>query len=306
MVHSIRKKVTLGISATAIAALLATTGTVYTGNAASTATTTNTPTADIAVNKATLTAKNSEGVCIEGRNSVNLFNSKLTSTMPTTEQNENLVWSVILYQSMSGDSEVGKSEFNMVGGSIKSNGGIFYTTNTQSEFTLKNVKITSSDSDAFLLRCTGNSNGRGWGTSGANGADCTFTGIDQDLTGNVVWDSISDLDFYLTKGSTLKGAFIDDESDAGSSTGSGYASVYIDKTSTWTVTGDSTVTNLYNAGGTLKDASGKKVTIVVNGKTKVKGTSKYTVTVTGKYSTSADTSGASTAPKWSSYKVSKK
>ena len=232
MVHSIRKKVTLGISATAIAALLATTGTVYTGNAASTATTTNTPTADIAVNKATLTAKNSEGVCIEGRNSVNLFNSKLTSTMPTTEQNENLVWSVILYQSMSGDSEVGKSEFNMVGGSIKSNGGIFYTTNTQSEFTLKNVKITSSDSDAFLLRCTGNSNGRGWGTSGANGADCTFTGIDQDLTGNVVWDSISDLDFYLTKGSTLKGAFIDDESDAGSSTGSGYASVYIDKTST--------------------------------------------------------------------------
>lgn len=49
MVHSIRKKVTLGISATAIAALLATTGTVYTGNAASTATTTNTPTADIAI-----------------------------------------------------------------------------------------------------------------------------------------------------------------------------------------------------------------------------------------------------------------
>ncbi len=49
-------------------------------------------TADIAVNNAKLTTKNSEGVCIEGLNKLYLFDSELTSTMPKTVQNENLVW----------------------------------------------------------------------------------------------------------------------------------------------------------------------------------------------------------------------
>ena len=32
------------------------------------------------------------------------------------------------------------------------------------------------------------------------------------MKGNVIWDSISDLDFYMTNGSTLEGAFVNDES----------------------------------------------------------------------------------------------
>ena len=31
------------------------------------------------------------------------------------------------------------------------------------------------------------------------------------MEGDVIWDSISDLDFYMTNGSTLTGAIIDDE-----------------------------------------------------------------------------------------------
>ena len=53
-------------------------------------------TADIAVNNAELTAKNSEGVCIEGLNKMYMFDSELSSTMPTTKQNENLVWGIIV------------------------------------------------------------------------------------------------------------------------------------------------------------------------------------------------------------------
>lgn len=258
-------------------------------------------TADIAVNKTDLTANGSEAVCIEGLNSVHLFNSNLTGNMSDNEQND-CTWNVILYQSMSGDSEVGNSTFEMDGGTLTAkNGGMFYTTNTESTITLSAVDITYADENDFFLKCTGNSNQRGWGTSGENGADCLFTAVKQDMEGDVVWDSISQLDFYMTDGSTLKGAVVDDESNAGNG-GDGYCNMYIEKGSTWTVTGDSTLTSLENA-GTIVDESGKTVTIKgTDGTVYVEGDSEYTVTV-GSYKTSADVSGASKTSSWSDYKV---
>ena len=200
-------------------------------------------TADIAVNNAELTANGSEAVCIEGLNSLRLYNSNLTGNMSDDDQNDT-TWTVILYQSMSGDSEVGNSTFQMDGGTITSkNGGLFYTTNTECTIALKDVDITYNDDSEFFLQCTGNNNQRGWGQSGANGSDCNFTADSQDMKGNVIWDSISDLDFYMTNGSTLEGAFVNDESNAGNG-GDGYCNVVIEKDSTWTVTGDSTITSL--------------------------------------------------------------
>lgn len=181
-------------------------------------------TADIDIQNATLTATGSEAVCIEVLNSLKLTDCDLTGDMPENEQND-CTWTVILYQSMSGDSEVGNSTFSMTGGSLTSkNGGLFYTTNTESTFYLSDVDITYSDSNDFFLKCTGNSNARGWGQSGANGADCIFTADNQDMTGDVIWDSISDLDFDMVNGSTLIGAFVQDESNAGNG-GNGYANL---------------------------------------------------------------------------------
>ena len=258
-------------------------------------------TADIAVNNAELIANGSEAVCIEGLNSLRLYNSNLTGNMSDDEQNDT-TWTVILYQSMSGDSEVGNSTFQMDGGTITSkNGGLFYTTNTECTIALKDVDITYNDDSEFFLQCTGNNNQRGWGQSGANGSDCNFTADSQDMKGNVIWDSISDLDFYMTNGSTLEGAFVNDESNAGNG-GDGYCNVVIDKDSTWTVTGDSTITSLSNA-GTITDADGKTVSIVgTDGTTYVEGDSDYTITV-GSYQDSADTSASTTVDDWSSYEV---
>lgn len=226
-------------------------------------------TADIAVSNATLTANGSEAICIEGLNSIHLYDCDLTGNMSDLDQNDN-TWTVILYQSMSGDSEVGNSTFQMDGGSLTSeNGGVFYTTNTESTITLNNVDINYNDDNEFFLQCTGNTNQRGWGQSGANGADCHFTGISQDMQGNVIWDSISDLDFYLTDGSSLTGAVVDDESYAGEG-GEGYCNVYVSADSTWTVTGDS----------------------------------EYTIT-TGSYSDTADMSGATAIQDQSVYTVEK-
>ena len=260
-------------------------------------------TADIAVNDATLTANGSEAVCIEGLNSIHLYDCDLTGNMSDLDQNDN-TWTVILYQSMSGDSEVGNSTFQMDGGSLTSeNGGVFYTTNTESTITLDNVDINYNDDNEFFLQCTGNTNQRGWGQAGDNGADCHFTGISQDMQGNVIWDSISNLDFYLTEGSSLTGAVVDDESYAGEG-GDGYCNVYVSADSTWTVTGDSTVSSLENE-GTIVDSEGKTVTIQgTDGTVYVQGDSGYTIT-TGSYSDTADLSGATAIQDQSAYTVEK-
>ena len=260
-------------------------------------------TADIAVKDATLTANGSEAVCIEGLNSLHLFNCDLTGNMSDLSQNDS-TWTVILYQSMSGDSEVGNSTFHMDGGTLTSkNGGVFYTTNTESDITLKDVDITYNNDNEYFLRCTGNNNERGWGESGANGADCDFTAISQDMEGSVIWDTISQLDFYMTDGSNLTGAIIDDESFAGNG-GDGYCNVYVSDDSTWTVTGDSTVSKLSNA-GTIVDDSGKTVTVKgTDGTVYVEGDSDYTITV-DKYEDTADTSGSDTVASWSDYEVEK-
>lgn len=223
-------------------------------------------TADIAVNEATLAANGSEAICIEGLNSIHLYDSDLTGNMSDDSRND-CTWNVILYQSMSGDSEVGNSTFEMDGGSLNAkNGGMFYTTNTESTITLDDVDITNAEDSEFFLKCTGNANQRGWGTTGANGADCLFTAIDQTMEGNVIWDSISDLDFYMT--------------------------------------GDSTVSALHCA-GTIEDNEGKTVTVKgTDGTVYVEGDSSYTITVTS-YEDSADLSGASTTTSWSAYETEK-
>ena len=260
-------------------------------------------TADIAVSNATLTANGSEAVCIEGLNSIHLYDCDLTGNMSDLDQNDN-TWTVILYQSMSGDSEVGNSTFQMDGGSLTSeNDGVFYTTNTESTITLNNVDINYNDDNEFFLQCTGNTNQRGWGQAGANGADCHFTGISQDMQGDVIWDSISDLDFYLTDGSSLTGAVVNDESYAGEG-GDGYCNVYVSADSTWTVTGDSTVSSLENE-GTIVDSDGKTVTIKgTDGTVYVQGDSEYTIT-TGSYSDTVDLSGATAIQDQSAYTVEK-
>ena len=260
-------------------------------------------TADIAVKDATLTANGSEAVCIEGLNSLHLFDCDLTGNMSDLSQNDS-TWTVILYQSMSGDSEVGNSTFQMDGGTLTSqNGGVFYTTNTESDITLNAVDITYNNDNEYFLRCTGNNNERGWGESGANGADCDFTAISQDMEGDVIWDTISQLDFYMTNGSNLTGAIVDDENFAGNG-GDGYCNVYVSDDSTWTVTGDSTVSTLSNA-GTIVDDSGKTVTIKgTDGTVYAEGDSDYTITV-DKYEDTADTSESDTIASWSDYEVEK-
>ena len=260
-------------------------------------------TADIAVTDADLTANGSEAICIEGLNTLHLYDCNITGNMQDLNQND-CTWNVIVYQSMSGDSEIGNSTLELNGGTLTAqNGGMFYTTNTECTITLSDVAITYADENDFFLRCSGNANERGWGTTGANGSDCLFTAYNQEMQGDVIWDSISDLDFYVADGSILKGAVIEDETYAGEG-GDGYCNLFIDETSQWIVTGNSIVTNL-DCAGTVVDEEGNTVTIQgTDGTVYVEGDSMYTVSVES-YQTIGDLSGASSQSSWEEYEITR-
>lgn len=98
-------------------------------------------TADVSIHDAELNATGSEALCMEGLNTVRLYDCDLSGDMEDLPQNDN-TWTVIVYQSMSGDSQVGEGRFEMSGGTLQSgNGGLFYTTHTESEFVLSGVEI---------------------------------------------------------------------------------------------------------------------------------------------------------------------
>ena len=211
-------------------------------------------TADITVDNAKLISNNSEGICIEGKNTTTLNNVDLTSSMHDDDQNDN-TWSIIVYQSMSGDSEVGKGVFTMNGGTIKStSGGIFYTTNTESEFNLNGVDIKKSDDSEFLLQVTGNTNKRGWGSAGKNGAKCTFNAINQVLEGDIIVDSISSLDLNLQGAAILTGNIIMNDKFTGGVTGDGYVNVNMAENTSWIISQDMKINKLTYKGEIVDDA----------------------------------------------------
>ncbi len=168
---------------------------------------------------------------------------------------------------------------------------------------LKGVELRPAKDQEFLLRAAGNSNGRGWGTKGQNGADCSFTAIQQELSGDVQWDSVSTLKFYLTDKSTLTGAFVQDEKDAGEG-GEGLSELFIDSSSVWYVNGDCTVTKLHCA-GTIEDTSGKSVTVrKSDGTVLAEGTSAYSITVE-EYDKAPDLSGAGVVSNYEEFRKEK-
>ena len=208
-------------------------------------------TADITVKNAVLTANRSEALVIEGKNSIVLENCTVSGNMSDTQgaSSDENVHNVMIYQSMSGDADVGTSVFSMTGGSLTAkNGDMFYITNTHCILTLSGVTLRNEDADGALLRVVGNSASHGWGSAGSNGAQAEFTANAQTLEGDIIVDSISTLELTLTGGSSLTGTVnIVENAQGGAAVGSN-AAVTIDSGCTWTLTGDCVISSLVNSG----------------------------------------------------------
>ena len=208
-------------------------------------------TADITVKNAVLTANRSEALVIEGKNSIVLENCTVSGNMSDTQgaSSDENVHNVMIYQSMSGDADVGTSVFSMTGGSLTAkNGDMFYITNTHCILTLSGVTLRNEDADGALLRVVGNSASHGWGSAGSNGAQAEFTANAQTLEGDIIVDSISTLELTLTGGSSLTGTVSIVENAQGGAAVDSNAAVTIDSGCTWTLTGDCVISSLVNSG----------------------------------------------------------
>ena len=211
-------------------------------------------TADITVKDATLIATASEGVVIEGKNSVILENVELTDTNNSLNGQSTTYKNVFLYQSMSGDAATGEAVFTSKNSTIITNkGDSFYVTNTTATINLENNKIVNNDSTGNFLRIQKDS----WGNSGSNGGTVILNLTNQEATGNIVVDSISKLTMNLTSGSTFKGSI--------NSGNEGEVSLTLDKTSSITLTGNTYVKSLTNADSSNSNINLNGYKLYVNG-----------------------------------------
>ncbi|MBQ9250571.1 MAG: hypothetical protein IJ179_09435 [Oscillospiraceae bacterium] len=216
-------------------------------------------TADITVSNATLTSNLSEGVCIEGKNSITLTDCDLTANNTKRNGNATFLDSIMIYQSMSGDADSGTSSFTMTGGSLTSKSGhMFHVTNTNAVITLNGVTLVNEDAEDILLSVCAD----GW--SGAENV-ATLKAIGQELSGTILVGEDSTLTLELSEGSSFTGNIDGNIVNAAGdevSTQVGAVSVSLDDSSTWTLTADSYVTEFSGDAGNV---IGNGYTLYVDG-----------------------------------------
>ena len=196
-------------------------------------------TADITVSNAYMESTSSQGIVVEGQNSVTLNNVELVaSNISKNSDNSDYYQAVMIYQSMSGDADEGLALFEMNDSKLtNTNGDIFFVNNTVATINLKNNEIINTDSSGIFLRAQA----AGWGSEGSNGGHVTMNLDDQDVEGDIYVDEVSSLNLYLNNNSNY----------VGNITNEGQVYVELDEDSTWTLTGDSYVTSLTCSEGSI-------------------------------------------------------
>ena len=212
-------------------------------------------TANITVSNAMLTSEASEGIVIEGKNSVTINNSTLIDTNNKLNGQSTTYKNIFLYQSMSGDAANGNSIFNATNSKITTNNGdTFYITNTSSTINLTNNEIVNNDSTGNFLRAQADS----WGTNGSNGGDVTVNMTNQKALGNIVIDKISTLVLNMNENSYFEGTINGDNSAKS-------IKLNLDSTSKIKLTEDSYVTEFTNSDLTNSNIDFNGYKLYVNG-----------------------------------------
>lgn len=212
-------------------------------------------TADVTVSNATLTATASEGIVIEGKNSVKIENCNLTDSNTTLNGQSTTYKNIFLYQSMSGDAAEGNATFTAIKSNITTNNGdTFYITNTTATINLENNTITNNDASGNFLRAQKDS----WGTTGSNGGKVTLIMSNQEAIGNIVIDSVSTINMTMKEKSYYEGT-INGDNTAKS------IELTIDKTSKIKLTGDSFVSSLTDEDTSYSNIDFNGYKLYVNG-----------------------------------------
>ncbi len=185
----------------------------------------------------------SQIACIEGKNSIELTDCDLKGYGGGNRQDGDVyvdLGGVFIYQSMSGDADVGTSLFTAKNSkltipedsTVYAEAPMFHVTNTACVINLDNTEL-GFGSGTFLEVSSQSQ----WGNTGSNGGTAEVNTDNEKIDGNVIVDSISSLNWTM-KNTEFKGAI--------NSTGN--TTIDVADGSTWTLTGDSTVSGLTVSG----------------------------------------------------------
>lgn len=205
-------------------------------------------------------ATGAQMVVVEGKNTATVKNSTLVCSGKGNRGDVDNC-GIMIYQSMSGDAGEGTGTFGATNSSLSiSSSSSYYTiapfffiTNTEAVINLENNQLQYGSN--ILLKVEGTSE---WGNSGNNGGDVTLNATNQELVGDIKADNISTVQINLKDNSTLNGT-INGENTAKN------ISIILDKSSTWTLTGDTYITSLTDEDTTYSNINFNGYTLYVNG-----------------------------------------
>lgn len=194
------------------------------------------------------TALNSNIATIEGSNSITLTDSKLTTENITNIDNTAGIY-IYNEQPKSISADYTNATFTSTSSrlTIKETDNyesipMFYVTNIKATINITDTELDYSNN--ILLKVVGNDT---YGDIGNNGGEVTFTATDQELKGNIEIDDISKVRFNLNNShyeGQINGNNLSKEVD-----------ITFDKTSTWTLTGDSYINTLTIQNGKISRLS---------------------------------------------------
>ena len=208
-------------------------------------------TADINIDNAVLLSTSSEGIVIEGKNSVSLDTTSLTATNHTLNGQSETYKTIFIYQSMSGDASEGAGEFTAKNSIITTNqGDHFFVTNTDAIINLSGNQFTQTDDSGIFLRAQSGA----WGNSGSNGGHVTLNADSQEIIGDVYIDNISSLSMSMNH-SYFKGAY----------SGDGEIKLSISSDSIVVLTGDSHISSLEDSDSNYSNIYANGHKLFVNG-----------------------------------------
>ena len=175
---------------------------------------------------------------MEGKNSITLNHSTLTG---------HVKHGVMLYQSFSGDANVGIAKFTAKDSTLNNNsdGPMFYITNTTAEATLENTQLKQAGD--ILVKVTSDR----WGAEGKNGGDFTLNAQNQQLKGQILANNISKVALNLGENSSFQGT-INSDNQAES------AKVSLSKGANWQLTADAYVTSITDEASDFSNINSNK------------------------------------------------
>lgn len=238
---------------------------------------------EVAAFNATLTARGSEALLIEGGSSIALTNCAVTSSYVLADGEdgdgdgeggeEGAAAVVIRGSSAEDDAEEADAEgvdeeeadgeaatFSMSGGSLTGSGSLIRVEGVACSIELSDVDLSGNEEGGTLLEVVGVGLGGSLaeGTE-ADGAQVELVAEGQVLEGDVTVDDVSTLSLVLAEGSSFTGTVNIVDSETGAEAVEGNASVVVEEGCTWILTGDCSLSSLTNNGSI--DYNGYSITM---------------------------------------------